>query len=305
MKHSNAKPLAQYDIRLLRIFKTVVECGGFAAAESVLGVGRSTISVHISSLETRMGFKLCLRGRGGFSLTDNGQQVYHGLIDLFDSMDDFALLVSNLGDQLSGELVILCTDMFGDTNQQTIANVIAALHEQAPNLRISFDTESVANIERKLLQDKAHIGLLPPYHRIDGLDYQAISSEEIYLCCSRQHPLFGLPEKQVTESILSQYPAIHPGLDIDPVGREQLQKLNLAANAYQFSTRKTLIMSGSYIGYMPKSYIQSELENQQIRLLGPNVNNYQFTLSLVTRKNPREVKKVHLAQSLFEQHFNQ
>lgn len=195
--------------------------------------------------------------------------------------------------------------MFGDTNQQTIANVIAALHEQAPNLRISFDTESVANIERKLLQDKAHIGLLPPYHRIDGLDYQAISSEEIYLCCSRQHPLFGLPEQQVTESMLSQYPAIHPGLDIDPVGREQLQKLNLAANAYQFSTRKTLIMSGSYIGYMPKSYIQSELENQQIRLLGPDLNNYQFTLSLVTRKNPREVKKVHLAQSLFELHFNQ
>lgn len=38
------QPLAQvsdFDIRLLKIYRSVVECGGFSAAENVLGIGRS------------------------------------------------------------------------------------------------------------------------------------------------------------------------------------------------------------------------------------------------------------------------
>ena len=47
MSSRRADPLAQvsdFDIRLLRIFRSVVECGGFSAAETVLGIGRSAIS---------------------------------------------------------------------------------------------------------------------------------------------------------------------------------------------------------------------------------------------------------------------
>lgn len=61
--------MSDYDIRLVRIFKTVVECGGFTAAETTLGISRSAISQHMSDLESRLGFSLCQRGRGGFSLT--------------------------------------------------------------------------------------------------------------------------------------------------------------------------------------------------------------------------------------------
>ena len=47
MSSRRSDPLAQvsdFDIRLLRLFRSVVECGGFSAAESVLGIGRSAIS---------------------------------------------------------------------------------------------------------------------------------------------------------------------------------------------------------------------------------------------------------------------
>ena len=43
------------DLRLLRIFQTVVDCGGLSAAEIDLGIGRSTISTHIAELEGRLG----------------------------------------------------------------------------------------------------------------------------------------------------------------------------------------------------------------------------------------------------------
>ena len=54
MSTRRSEPLAQvsdFDIRLLKLFRSVVECGGFSAAESALGIGRSAISQQMSDLE--------------------------------------------------------------------------------------------------------------------------------------------------------------------------------------------------------------------------------------------------------------
>ena len=40
--------ITEYDIKLLNVFKSVVENGGFAAAEDELGLTRSTISIHMN-----------------------------------------------------------------------------------------------------------------------------------------------------------------------------------------------------------------------------------------------------------------
>ena len=51
------------EIRLLQIFKAVVECGGISAAELELNIGRSTVSRHLKELEERLALVLCRRGR--------------------------------------------------------------------------------------------------------------------------------------------------------------------------------------------------------------------------------------------------
>lgn len=305
MSHSIIpKPITEYDLRLLRIFTSVVEHGGFAAAENALGITRSTISVHMSNLESRMKLKLCLRGRGGFSLTEDGQSVYRGVIALFDSLNDFSLLVGTLGKELSGELVILCADQLDDKKQKKLAQVIEIVTESSPNLHVVLDGDSISNIEKSLLKDKAHIAIFPGYQQIEGLNYVPLSSEPIYLCCDKKHKFFNQMDTNISEVDLAQAPAIHPGIDIDIAGREQLQKLNLSARAYQFDTRKSMILSGKYIGYMPQSYIQQELNDGDIRLIQPSVLTYQFTLSLVNKKTPREASKVKLMQKAFRTAFN-
>ena len=67
--------LSDADLRLLRVFKAVVDCGGMASAELELNLAMSTISRHVKDLETRLGLVLCRRGRAGFALTPEGQQL--------------------------------------------------------------------------------------------------------------------------------------------------------------------------------------------------------------------------------------
>src|SRR5690606_3363464 len=129
----------------------------------------STISVHMGNLESRMKLKLCSRGRGGFSLTEAGQVVYHACVDLFDSLHDFSFLVRSLSSELSGELVILCADQIDQTKQQKLADVVRFIHQQAPKLHLVLDGDSIHNIEKALLRDKAHIGLFPDYKQVEGL----------------------------------------------------------------------------------------------------------------------------------------
>ena len=299
------KAVTEYDIRLLRIFRTVVENGGFSASEAELGVTRSTISVHMSNLESRVKLKLCSRGRGGFALTEDGQAVYHACIELFDSLNDFSRLVNNLGEELSGELIILCADQLDTRMQLKLAEVVKKIHKAQPQLHLVLDNEALKHIEKCLLKEKAHIGLLPSYQQIEGLDYQTIYNEPIYLCCSHTHPFFQLKDDEISTEMLTQTPAIHPGIDIDAEGREQLKRLNLCAKAYQFDTRKTLILSGCYIGYLPLSYIQQELESKQLKIILRDSACYQSNLSMVSKHNPRETSKIELLKAIFDEVFNQ
>lgn len=64
--------LSDMDLRLLRVFKSVVDCGGMAAAELELNIGTSTVSRHIKDLETRLSLVLCRRGRAGFRSRPKG-----------------------------------------------------------------------------------------------------------------------------------------------------------------------------------------------------------------------------------------
>jgi len=298
------KPITEYDLRLLRIFTSVVEHGGFSAAEKALGITRSTISVHMSNLETRMKLKLCMRGRGGFSLTEEGQLVYRAVINLFDSLNDFSLIVGTLGKELSGEIVILCADQLDKNKQLKLARTIEIVHEKAPNLHITLDGDAISNIEKLLLKDKAHVGIFPDYQKVEGLSYTPLTSEPIYLCCGKKHPFFNKVDTQITSEDLASASSIHPGIDIEASGREQLKKLNLNAKAYQFDMRRTMILSGQYLGYMPQSYIQQELNAGDIRIIQPSKLTYQFDLSLVNKKSPIEPNKVELLQKAFNLAFD-
>lgn len=63
--------LHDLDLHLLRLFVRVVECGGFSAAQGDLGLSQSSISQQMAKLETRLGYRLCSRGKGG--VQDNAQ----------------------------------------------------------------------------------------------------------------------------------------------------------------------------------------------------------------------------------------
>src|SRR5659263_331987 len=126
--------LSDMDIRLLRVFKSVAECGGMAAAELELNIGVSTVSRHIKDLETRLGLTLCRRGRAGFSLTSEGEQIYAETLRLLAGVDAFRSRVDEIHQRMGGQLNIAVFDKTASNPAAHIGAAIALFTELAPEV---------------------------------------------------------------------------------------------------------------------------------------------------------------------------
>ncbi len=130
--------VSDFDIRLLRIFKTIVKCGSFSAAESTLGLSRSAISLHMGDLEKRLGMRLCQRGRAGFALTDEGPRGLSRDPDPAGGAGGFRAEVNDLHQHLRGELNIGIINNLVTLPQMRITHALSALKGQGPQVRINI-----------------------------------------------------------------------------------------------------------------------------------------------------------------------
>jgi DNA-binding transcriptional LysR family regulator len=233
-------------------------------------------------------------------LTREGQAVYNAIQTLEQAHQQFSQLVASLTDECTGELVILTADQLDQSRLSLLSKLCAALQQQAPQLNLALDVLPLQQIELALLKDQAHVALMPGYRQIDGLLYQHVFSTPIFLCCAAEHPLFNMADDKINDEMLSQHPAIHPGIDINPEGRKQLQKLNASARAYQFDTRLALLLSGGFIGFLPEEIAQPYINSGQLRYIKPSEYQYPFNQSIVTKQTPRESAKVQLALKIMQ-----
>ena len=124
--------LSDMDLRLLQVFKAVVECGGMAAAELELNIGTSTVSRHVKDLETRLGLTLCRRGRAGFALTPEGQRVYEETLRLLASVRGFLGSIDDIHDRMGGQLAVAVFDKTASNPAARIGDAIATFTASSP-----------------------------------------------------------------------------------------------------------------------------------------------------------------------------
>jgi LysR family transcriptional regulator, transcriptional activator for bauABCD operon len=277
-------PLAQvsdFDIR------RVVECGGFSAAESALGIGRSAISQQMSDLEQRLGLRLCQRGRAGFALTEEGREVYQSTQQLLAALESFRTEVNGLHQHLRGELNIGLTDNLVTVPHMRITNALARLKERGPDVHIHIRMTPPSEVEQGVLDGRLHIGVVPQVTALSGLEYQALYDERSLLYCAVGHPLFYVDDQQLEDERLNAQEAIAPTFRLPPEVQSHYQALNCTASASDREGMAFLILTGRYIGYLPDHYAQAWVQQGRLRVLKPDSRYYDVSLASVTRKGRR------------------
>ncbi len=240
--------LRDLDLQLLRLFVTVVECGGFSAAQGELGIGQSTISTQMAKLETRLGFRLCERGKAGFRLTPKGEQVLSATRRLFSAIDTFKDEAQGMADKLLGELRIGLSEGLAAQVLEQVAEAIQRFRARNQAVQIELLTAMPAELERRLLQDQLQLAIGYFSGNQSALDYHPLFRERQVLYCAAGHPLFS--RRPISRADLQQADSVrHPYRFVQ--AREPLQSSTSSAQTEQVDGALAFILSGRHIGYLP------------------------------------------------------
>ncbi|MDR7378843.1 DNA-binding transcriptional LysR family regulator [Rhodoferax ferrireducens] len=291
--------LTDMDIRLLRVFKSVVECGGMAAAELELNIGTSTVSRHVKDLETRLGLTLCRRGRSGFALTPEGQQIYTETLRLLAGAEAFRASVDALHQRMGGELHLAVFDKTASNPQARIHAAIAQFAQQAPDVRLCLHVATIHAIERGVLDGQFQLGIIPGHRNADSLAYDALFGETMLLYCGAQHVLFG-QSPQMMQAMgwddLRRYPFAGLGQHSPNMEISQRERLPRKATGFDQESIATLILSGHYLGFLPDHYAEGFVQKGQMRAVQPALFHYACQFLGITRRTPEPSPATRLLQ---------
>lgn len=298
--------LSDMDIRLLRVFKTVVECGGMSAAELELNIGTSTISRHVKDLETRLGLRLCRRGRAGFGLSAEGQQIYDETLRLLSGVDAFRSRVDEIHARMGGEFHLAVFDKTASNPAARLGQAISAFAEIAPEVSLHLHVAPLNTIERGVLDGQFQVGVIPGHRSSSALGYQALFDETMYLYCGQSHALFdGQAQEPADWEALRAYP--FAGLGYHSPNMELAQQVRLArqATGYDQESIATLILSGKFLGFLPDHYAESFVRHGRMRAVRPQVFSYDCWFFSIVRASPESARVTRAFQEcLLKQHQN-
>ncbi len=282
--------VADIDLRLLRVFRAVVDCGGMAAAELELNIAISTISRHVKDLEERFGMVLCRRGRAGFALTPEGERVYAASDRLLRATDAFRVGLHDIGRTLGGEIHVALFEKVVTNPLAHIDDAIAQFRKLAPSVSIKLHVGTIGSIERGMMDGQFHVGLIPEHRRSDSLGYEELFDERMLLFAGSRHPWFASAERRRNWAALESQGLA--GLDYHSPNMllAHARGLTRAASASDQEGVAHLVLSGSYLGFLPDHYSEPFVRTGRMRAVCPGILKYDCRFSVIHRREPRPLR---------------
>jgi len=248
----------------LKMLIKVAELGSLKGASEALFKTQPAISQGIKQLEAQLGLQLFSRKGYRLSLTDNGKQIYQHAQHLVNEASQIKQLATFL---TSGNEASITLAIEASYDLKRILPVLEMTQNEYPHTQIILRQEYINGALEAVKSEQADLALTT----IDNLalltgNYQANRLYQGNLCnvaapkLLQRHPKLSL----VTE-LKDEYQIV-----VQDSGQSS-QGINYSVQTGQrcwyvndFSTKKTLIMSGIGWGRLPDYMIKDELQSKSL-----------------------------------------
>lgn len=266
--------LDNIDLRLLRVFLTLTETGSFSAAQIALNLSQPTLSGHVAALERSLGGPLCLRGRRGFKLTPFGEATARAARQLFAEIDGFQQRIAEYNGQLVGRLRIGVVDGVVTCPDLGLHTVLDRVIGRAHSLFIDLELGTPHELERGINEGRYDVAVGPLSQKAPGITYVSLHREAQALYCGRGHPLFAVPDSAIDQAAIERSAFSVRGYR----QLEDLYRVNhprASATVLHMEAQALLILSGRFIGFLPRHIGESWVSQGQMRAIKPQTYGFQ------------------------------
>lgn len=280
----SAFAISKYDIKHLRVFASVVEHEGVTAAAYGSGVSLSTISRDLSALEERLGVQLCRRGRGGFALTPQGEDIYRATVDLLSRMHVFEQEVQAAQETISGGFNFGVIDNVINNHGTGVVAALSKMHRDYPEMLINVSVHEDPSIDVLVRERRIDVGLTGQPAWLQPLLYVPAFVEEDRLYVSRRSPHFkeimdAFGDRPENQSAPVPYIARKFRTDVFQAF-EKRYPLQVAGRGGSLESILASVLAGIGCALMPMHIVQSTRREELVEVpcSGPPVN-VQFYLA--------------------------
>ena len=189
------------NLRHLKIFLTVVDCGSISKAARQLYIAQPSVSQAIAELEQDCGGRLFERLSHKLYLTDLGAQVLGHARHIIASMDEMQREIGNSASATTlkiGATITIGTCVIGPFLKQ--------FREKYPDTDTKVLVENTQAVEQRLLESKLDLALVEGTIKSKDLICQPLMTDQLVLVCPPQHPFD--QEKCFSPKQLSREPMI-------------------------------------------------------------------------------------------------
>lgn len=270
--------LSDIDLRLLRVFRAVATAGGFAKAQSALGISQPAISAQIAKLEDRLAVRLCDRGPKGFALTEDGAAVLHETTTLLEQIDAAAARLDAIGTPKTKRVRIGVVDcMITDSNNPLIP-VLRDLRRDVPDLKVQIGIydflECIEELRANRL-DVAIVGVAGTERIPSEAEAQPLYEEISSLYCSPDHPCASISDPDELRAALAKADISAHSFVFNPIDKDlDPMLLDQSSGVAQDTIELTayLTLSGSYVGLLPDHYADLWVQAGDLVPVGAHYN---------------------------------
>lgn len=301
--HQNYNSLIMVNLEWYRTFKAVYKSGTLTGAAEVLFISQPGVSLHLSSLENYVGYKLFDRTGRKMVPTERGKVLYNFIIEAMTKLEEAE---KNFQRSTEKHTPTISVGMCFETFQITLEQYISTLPF---NVIIQFGEypEMVENLEKGILD----IIITPQMVPKSSIDYQPFSSETIVLVGGNDidEKAFGALEKtgdmEGIEAWLKEQKWYGTTGDMEHLRR--FWQLNF--NKYpdfrpnyivpNLNSIVRCLSSGQGLAVIPDFLCKKEIESGQIKLVWKGKTPLENTLQFATRKKTIYADEIALIKKIF------
>jgi len=293
------------EIKYFRLIKTIVEEGSIANSAEKLFLTQSALSHQLRELEERLGFKVFLRTRNKWQLTDEGIELYKLGNEILESIEKGFQNIEQLRTGSIGTIKV-STECY--SFYQGLSTFIQKMGLLYPEINVDLILEATHQPIPKILSNEIDIAIITSKPENETLSSIEVYEDEIFAIMHQENPLstkgfLDLNDFVNTHLIIHSFP-----LETVSVYEHFLKPNKIIPHKISAIplTEVALEMVNANMGIicMPKWAIKSFKISDDLIFKRISRNGLKRTHHLVFRKSDKSKKYINDFISNFEDNFS-
>ena len=178
------------EIKYFRLIKTIAEEGSIANSSQKLFLTQSALSHQLRELEESLGFKVFVRTRHKWKLTEEGEALYQLANQVLNTIEQGFHKIKDIRDGSKG-VIRVSTECY--SFYQGLPAFLQKMEILYPEIKIELKLEATHQPIKKLLNSEIDIALTSSKPNADALNSLEIFEDEVFAVLHQENHLWTKP----------------------------------------------------------------------------------------------------------------